>query len=769
MVYYSKYFKAISFFLLLIIFSSCSDQYVKGTYVVSKNEYLLNAQTSSLQNIPAEGGVLDVRINASNAVNWEIQNLPVWLSSTQLRGTGSQDIIFEAQPNESLTSSRTQIFNIATTNSDWSINLPVSATQQKKSAWLSLSPADNASWTFDSEGGRKELSISSNADWVAECEDSFVSLSKNSGTGDGNMLITVAPYNYIDMITNRVSYIYFKAASTNDVLQVLTITQTPLQNSIESETINIDFDNKAGSRTYTYGTVQEDYSVKSDAGWLTISKNKENAVDVTISVAANENDDDRTSNAYVYLGSTNSIKYLFTVSQKGNMLTINPETILVDANGGNYNIEVSSETSWTARNENDWITVQKNVNSCSVSISENNSLDTRSGSIAFNRLDSNGDIIGRTVLLTVNQAGRTISPDSEILQFGAESSSQNLNIESDASWTLTSNENWINLSHAEGFGDGTVVVTVDDNTTSSSRVGTLMLNCLGKTIEISVVQESAFVNSSSTAIAMAAVGDKASVSLSSNVSWSASSSEKWLSVSPTSGSGESTLELIAEPNSDAFQRTAVVTITAKLGDIEMGDIKINVSQNAPSINVSQNSLQFGYTGGSSSPIVVTADGDYTISASASWIKYSETGNTFVVTVGESKTIRGGTLTLTLKQAPVSTRINVLQSGTPVPSVSLESVIKGEEEYEFIMSGSVNANGKTIEEVGFIYTTSSDPSAIENPRIWENGQTGTRVRSTLNGSQFKASTKIYKGDYIRVRAYVFDDYDIYYSEDKIIKK
>lgn len=760
MVYYSKYFKAISFFLLLIIFSSCSDQYVKGTYVVSKNEYLLNAQTSSLQNIPAEGGVLDVRINASNAVNWEIQNLPDWLSSTQLRGTGSQDIIFEARPNESLTSSRTQIFNIATTNSDWSINLPVSATQQKKSAWLSLSPADNASWTFDSEGGRKELSISSNADWVAECEDSFVSLSKNSGTGDGNMLITVAPYNHIDIITNRVAYIYFKAASTNDVLQVLTITQTPLQNSIESETINIDFDNKAGSRTYTYGTVQGDYSVKSDAGWLTISKNKENAVDVTISVAANENDDDRTSNAYVYLGSTNAIKYLFTVRQKGNVVIINPETISVDANGGNYNITVNSESAWTMNNENDWITVQKNVNSCSVSVSENNSLDARSGSIAFNRLDSNGDIIGRTVLLTVNQAGRTISPDSEIMQFGAESSSQSLNIESDAPWTLTSNENWINLSTTEGFGDGTIVVTVEDNTTSSSRVGTLMLNCLGKTIEISVVQESAFVNSSSKAIAMDASGGTASVTLSSNLSWSATSSAKWLSVSPTNGSGESTLELTAEPNTETSQRTAVVTITTILGDI-----KINVSQKGPSISVSQNSLQFGYAGGSSSPLMVTADGDYTVSTSNNWITYSNTGNTLIVTVEKNGgNQRQGTVTLGLKQASVSTRINITQNGAPSPSVSLGNVTAGTNWY-VNMSGSVNANGRTIQEVGFVYTTSFSSSAIDTPTIGN-----SRVRCTLNGSQFKASVQIYSGDYVCVRAYAIDSNgNAFYSGSTVIRK
>lgn len=747
--------------ILLVLLTSCTDQFVKGVYIGSNNEYSLNAETSSLQSIPAEGGAIAMQIEASNMVNWEIQDLPYWISASTLSGTGKQEIIFNVEPNESLTSSRSQIFNIVSMNSDWLVTIPVLASQSKKNTFLTLSPVDNSSWTFDSEGGFKELNISSNLEWTAECQNDFVTLSRNSGNGNSTIIISVAPYTHIDVTTNRTASIYFKTTLNEEVMQVLTVTQTPLQTSVETETINVEFQRLPGSRSFALGEVQGEYSVKSDAPWLNISKNDDRRVDVTLYALENENDAERFTNAYVYLDNTNTVKYLFAVKQQGNALTIETDNITFDSNGGIYNIKVDSNTKWKTTNTHDWINVEEDDNSCTISVPMNNSLDSRSGEILFNKINTGGEIIGKSVTLQVNQKGKTLSLDNEILQFGPGSSTQSLNIESDARWTLTAVNDWIHLSMSEGFGNNTVSVSVDENNTTSNRLGSLKLECLGKTFEITIIQESTYVNTSSTSIEIPSVGGSANVTLTSNVEWTATSSETWLTVTPQSGNGETTLELSALYNETTITRTAVVTISSKAGDI-----KINVSQEAPSVSVSQSFVQFDYTGGTSSPIVITADGNYNISPSDSWISYDQTDNTITLKVEKNESInsREGNVKISLEKAPVSTTITIKQTGEPETVVNLLSA------YQITKGIKVTAeviSSIPLKEVGLVYK-----------RYW----TYPEDTPTIHNYYLRYSTENFKGGeftdevgrlsnepYGKVRAYAIDiNGKVYYSDAKVIQ-
>jgi hypothetical protein len=57
-------------------------------------------------------------------------------------------------------------------------------------------------------------------------------------------------------------------------------------------------------------------------------------------------------------------------------------------------------------------------------------------------------------------------------------------------------------------------------------------------------------------------GSIATVDLSSDINWSASSDQTWLSLSPSSGIGNTTLILTAEANTTSFARTTIITISA---------------------------------------------------------------------------------------------------------------------------------------------------------------------------------------------------------------
>lgn len=652
----------------MIFLLSCSDEFVKGTYIASKSEYSLNFSSTELQNITSNGGIIKSRIEATNAVNWEIQGLPDWMSSTTLSGSGSQDVPFKVEENTSFTSSRTHIFYIITSNSDWQIKLPIAATQQKKEKFLTVSPSDDASLTFDSKGGQKILEIASNVSWLVECKESFVHLSQTSGQQSLNMSISVDSYENIDVTQNRTATVFFKDASSGDVLKILKITQTPLQTSIETETFNVDFDQNRNSKVYTLGKITGTYSVSSDAGWLGITKNSESGyVDVTITVEANENDDERTSQAYIHLDETNAIRYLFIVKQKGNSIEVVPSSLTFPASGASLSVVVNSSGKWKSVTLDDWIETQESGSSCRIIAQENNSLQSRSGIVKFNRLNEFNEIVGKTVSLGVYQEAKHINLDTQVLQFGPEAWTQKLSIDSDAPWTLTTNDDWITLSPTSGTGDANVNVSVTENKSTSSRSGTIILKCLGENTEIVVNQNTAYLNTISSPIIFDAKGGTETLSLSSNVHWDASCSASWLTMNPQSGYGDGVISLSAPKNNTGSERNGVISISSLAGTS-----KINVSQSAPNLTLSTYNVSFNENGGNET-VIVTTDYDYEVTTSASWLTISKNGNTIRILAAknlyESRTAEvvvkllgiSGTLQKTIK---------VSQKGDDTPYIDL---------------------------------------------------------------------------------------------------
>ena len=118
----------------------------------------------------------------------------------------------------------------------------------------------------------------------------------------------------------------------------------------------------------------------------------------------------------------------------------------------------------------------------------------------------------------------------------------------------------INLSSSEG-----VFLNVD-KTTCTLNVpygkGTLYRAAKEWQDFTNIVETPGFLLSPGTISLAAAQGSTANVNVTANVSWTASSDQTWLSVSPTSGTDNNTLIFTAEANPSIGTRTAKVTILA---------------------------------------------------------------------------------------------------------------------------------------------------------------------------------------------------------------
>ena len=95
-----------------------------------------------------------------------------------------------------------------------------------------------------------------------------------------------------------------------------------------------------------------------------------------------------------------------------------------------------------------------------------------------------------------------------------------------------------------------------------------------------------FLLSANTVKLAAANGSNVTINITGNVTWNASSDQTWLSVSPTSATGNKTITLTAQANQTKITRTAIITISST----GVASQTITVTQSAPVLNVTAGGL-----------------------------------------------------------------------------------------------------------------------------------------------------------------------------------
>ena len=153
---------------------------------------------------------------------------------------------------------------------------------------------------------------------------------------------------------------------------------------------------------------------------------------------------------------------------------------------------------------------------------------------------------------------------------------------------------------------------------------------------------------SPTSLSFASAAGTSSVAISSNVSWTASANQTWITVAPTSGSNNASLAVSVTANTGTASRTGTVTVTG--GGISR---TVSVTQAAPATNtlsVSPTSLSFASSAGSSTASV-SSNVSWTVSANQTWIAVTPTSGsnngslTVSVTANTGTASRSGTVTV----------------------------------------------------------------------------------------------------------------------------
>lgn len=170
--------------------------------------------------------------------------------------------------------------------------------------------------------------------------------------------------------------------------------------------------------------------------------------------------------------------------------------------------------------------------------------------------------------ITVIAPTLSLSPTSANVTAAAGTTS--FSVLSNMNWTATETASWVTIAPASGNGNGTVVVTYQANTTTSSRtcVVTVTAGSLTQSFTLSQAGTTPILSISPTSANVTASAGSTTTAVTSNVSWSISgvgskSGPSWYSVSPMSGIGNDLLTITYGANISPVSRSDSFTVSGE--------------------------------------------------------------------------------------------------------------------------------------------------------------------------------------------------------------
>ena len=214
-----------------------------------------------------------------------------------------------------------------------------------------------------------------------------------------------------------------------------------------------------------------------------------------------------------------------------------------------------------------------------------------------------------------------VNVSTNTLGIGAtEGSTATFNITSNTSWTVSSNQTWLSASPSSGSNNNTVTLTAQANPSTTTPRSAIITVTGGNTITVTQPAANATLSVSSTSLNIAAAANSSTTfNITSNVTWSVSKDQSWLSVSPTSGSNNGTVTLTAQANPNAATRSATVSVS---GAGNPTTIAVTQAAASPTLSVSSNNISIANGENSTGNFQIISNTDWVISSDQSWLSAS---------------------------------------------------------------------------------------------------------------------------------------------------
>ena len=349
--------------------------------------------------------------------------------------------------------------------------------------------------------------------------------------------------------------------------------------------------------------------------------------------------------------------------------------ISVESAEQSITLSFSTNVAWSATVSADWLTIspssgEAGKNSVKVEVEENRTGQLRSATITISDKEST-----RKVSVTVRQealkASLTVSPES--LEFSANKGEEMLSITSNTDWVITKDAEWITLDSDKGKGLATIAAGVTENTSLTSRTGTITVSTSDGSVKktVSVRQSGADVifTIDKNEFNVAAVGDSFTVKVTRNIGYKINSQPEWVKQPDKANSGNvDTYTFTAEANTSTEAREGVIVFCNDNNE----RIQVTVKQAGANATLSVSPAELTFTANTESKSLdVTSNTAWTAASGASWAKLNKTngsGNAQIAVTAEENTAitqRSATITIKTADGKASATVKVTQSAANV--------------------------------------------------------------------------------------------------------
>lgn len=424
--------------------------------------------------------------------------------------------------------------------------------------------------------------------------------SQTSGNS-GITTISLSATSTTDVEAKVENYTLSNDSGSSVLMQVIQKAYEPVEKYINLKPSSIEWDGSGG--TSSLQIQSNDNWVITSNSWIELSRFEEadrglihNTIsgngNTIIGIRAKENTGTtRTGGITGHCVSNSAISATTTVVQSAYTkpyIQLSYYSINCDSTGTTSSFTITSNVDWYIVVGERWTSVNTESGSGDANITftvdENTSSIARSCDIAVYARD-----YGIKVSLVISQDATqlkpyiTLSPDSfNVSPTG--STGNVISVSANCDYDIETDVNWITVSSSSGSGDGSVSFTTAPSDRIISNVGNIVFSnsALSRTVTVERQGEEPYLSASTNTVSFDLQSATALVSVYSNVSWDVivdieDENRPWLTVSPSSGSGNGTISVNA--SSATTERTCDIAVYNK----EYGlSFKINILQIDPS-------------------------------------------------------------------------------------------------------------------------------------------------------------------------------------------
>ena len=165
-------------------------------------------------------------------------------------------------------------------------------------------------------------------------------------------------------------------------------------------------------------------------------------------------------------------------------LNVNSVDISGDQTSATLTINASQNCSWTVSCVDTWISnispsSGRGSSSITITTTINPSSSTSRSTVI--KVSNNSGTIVRNITLTQSASKEFLNLSVSSMDFASKAETRNVTISSNTHWVVTGGANWVNINKIEGDNNGTISISIDENTSKDEREAVLTITGSGGT------------------------------------------------------------------------------------------------------------------------------------------------------------------------------------------------------------------------------------------------------------------------------------------------